>query len=452
MTEILRQKLSDSKAARWTVLFVVAFTMFCAYFITEVMSPLFDKLQTEFGWSATEYGIFNWSYGWLNVFLFMLFFGGMILDKLGVRITGVGACIAMIIGCSIKYYAISSTDLNTVVFGIMKMQVFIASIGFAIFAFGTEMAGITVTKAIVRWFKGREMALAMGMQVAIARIGTGLAVAIGIPMVNKFGDVSAPILFGLVGLCIGLIAFLVFCVMDKKLEKSIDPDSEEKEDPFEFKSVKNIISSKGFWLIALLCLLFYSAVFPFVKFVTSVIINKYNVAEENAGYIFLIYTLGTIILTPLFGGIYDKKGRGATIMMIGAALLIVVHLLFALPFLNVWWFAAILMLLLGIAFSLVPSAMWPSVPKIIPQNQLGTAYGLIFWVQNIGLSLVPFLIGWVLDTYCVVGNEGGKNLYNYSPPMLIFAFFGVVALFLAYLLKKEDKKKGYGLEMPNMKK
>lgn len=456
MTEFLQKKLSDSKAARWTVLFVVAFTMFCAYFITEVMSPLFDKLQTVFGWSGIEYGIFNWSYGWINVFLLGLFFGGMILDKLGVRITGIGACTLMIVGCSIKYYAISSTDLNTIVFGVMKMQVFIACIGFAIFAFGTEMAGITVTKAIVRWFKGNEMALAMGMQVAIARIGTGLAVAIGIPMVEKFGNVSAPILFGLVGLCIGLIAFLVFCVMDKKLDKSIDPANEEKEDPFKMADVKNIITNKGFWLIALLCLLFYSAVFPFVKFVTSVITNKYNVPAENAGYIFLIYSLGTIVLTPIFGGIYDKKGKGATIMMIGATLLIVVHLLFAMPFLNVWWFAAMLMLLLGIAFSLVPAAMWPSVPKIIPHNQLGTAYGLIFWVQNIGLSLVPLLIGWILDKYCIIGTKTTEqgtevSLYNYSVPMLIFASFGVVALVLAYMLKQEDKKKGYGLEKPNVK-
>ncbi len=457
MTEILRQKLSDSKAARWTVLCVVAFTMFCAYFITDVMSPLMDSLQKEFGWTGTEYGIFNWAYGWLNVFLFMLFFGGIILDKLGVRITGVGACLMMIIGCAIKYYAISTTGWTGSVFGIMKTQVFVACIGFAIFAFGTEMAGITVTKVIVRWFKGKEMALAMGLQVAIARLGTGLAVATTIPMKEYFQSLSMPILVGLFALCIGLIAFLIFCVMDKKLDASVDPLQQEAEEPFKVKDVKTIITNKGFWLIALLCLLFYSAVFPFVKFVTSVITNKYNVPENSAGYIFLIYSIGTILLTPFFGGIYDKKGKGATIMMVGAALLILVHILFSLPILNTWWFVSILMLLLGIAFSLVPSAMWPSVPKIIPENKLGTAYGLIFWVQNIGLSLVPLLIGWVLDTYCIVGTKEGVSgnqvpIYDYSTPMLIFAGFGILALIVAFLLKREDKKKGYGLELPNIKK
>lgn len=457
MTEILRQKLSDSKAARWTVLIVVAFTMFCAYFITDVMSPLMDRLQLEFGWTGKEYGYFNWAYGWLNVFLFMLFFGGMILDKLGTRLTGIGACSLMIIGCAIKYYAVSTTGWEGTFLGIMKTQVLVACVGFAIFALGTEMAGITVTKVIVRWFKGKEMALAMGLQVAIARLGTGLALATTLPMANYFQSLSMPILIGLLALCIGLIAFLVFCVMDKKLDKSIDPSQEEPEEPFKVKDIKIIITNKGFWLIATLCLFFYSAVFPFIKFVTSVITNKYNVPEETAGSIVLIYSIGTILLTPLFGGIYDKKGKGATIMMLGAALLIFVHALFSLPILNTWWFVSILMLLLGIAFSLVPSAMWPSVPKIIPENKLGTAYGLIFWVQNIGLSLVPLLIGWVLDSYCIIGEkvgEGGKvaPLYDYTLPMIIFTCFGILALIVAFMLKAEDRKKGYGLELPNIKK
>lgn len=454
MTDKLKKKLSDSPIARWTVLAVVSFTMFCGYFITDVMAPLMDMLKDELNWTATEYGIFNSAYGWLNVFLFMLIISGIILDKLGVRITGAGACILMIAGCGIKYYAISGS-FDGFVFGI-KMQVIVACIGFAIFALGIETAGITVTKVIVRWFKGKEMALAMGVQVAIARLGTGLAMASTIPLANHFKSLSAPILLGLVALCIGLIAYLVFCVMDTNLDKSIHELNEENEEPFRLNDIKDIITNKGFWLIALLCVLFYSAVFPFLKYATSLMINKYNVDPDWAGNIPAILPFGTILLTPLFGGIYDNKGKGATIMIIGAVMLIIIHFLFSLPLLNVWWFAAFLMVLLGIAFSLVPSAMWPSVPKIIPENKIGTAYALIFWVQNIGLSMVPLLIGWVLDKFCVTGSRVSATgadvaIYDYTLPMIIFTCFGILALFVSVLLKREDRKKGYGLEKPNIK-
>lgn len=453
MTEILRQKLSDSKAARWTVLCVVAFTMFCGYFITDVMAPLQDMLAKELGWDAGDYGFFTSAYGWFNVFLFMLIISGIILDKMGVRFTGLGACILMIIGCGLKYYAVSGLgSFEGTMFG-FKSQVMVAAIGFAIFGVGVETAGITVTKVIVRWFKGHEIALAMGLQVAVARIGTALALSAAIPLAKHFQHISAPVLFGVVLLCIGLIAYLVFCVMDRRLDASVADMDKEAEEPFRIKDIGSIISNKGFWLIALLCVLFYSAVFPFLKYATSLMINKYGLDPELAGNIPAILPFGTILLTPFFGGVYDKKGKGATIMVIGAAMLIGIHFLFSLPLLNVWWFATILMVLLGIAFSLVPSAMWPSVPKIIPENKLGSAYALIFWVQNIGLSMVPLLIGTILNKYCTLGtNPDGSPIYDYTLPMIIFTCFGILALIVAFLLKREDKKKGYGLELPNIKK
>lgn len=452
MTEILRQKLSDSKAARWTVLFIVAFTMFCAYYINDVMAPLMDMLGKEFQWTPGDFGTFNLSYGWLNVFLFMLIIAGIVLDKIGARITGIAACTLVIIGCAIQYYAVSSPDaFSGQILGI-KSQVFIACIGFAIFALGLESIGITVTKVIARWFKGHEMALAMGLQVAIARLGSALAISTTIPLVDYFNNISMPMLFGLVAMCIGLIFFLVFCVMDKKLDASVKDMDIEPEEPFKAKDILFIVKNKGFWLIALLCVLFYSAVFPFLKYATSLMINKFDVEPHLAGIIPAILPFGTIFLTPIFGGIYDKKGKGVTIMMIGASLLTIVHLLFSIPGINIWWIAAILMVLLGIAFSLVPSAMWPSVPKIIPQNKLGTAYGLIFWVQNWGLMGVPYLIGKVLEKYCIVGQRpDGTSIYDYTLPMIIFTCFGVLALFIGFLLKREDKKKGYGLEKPNVK-
>ncbi len=451
MTELIQKKLSDSKVARWTALAIVAFTMLCGYFLTDVMSPLKPMLEEQLAWTSTDFGFFTSAYGWFNVFFLMLIFGGMILDKMGVRFTGMMSCILMLVGCAIKYAAVAGyIGTEGEIFG-WKAQVALAAFGYAIFGMGVEIAGITVSKVIVKWFKGKEMALAMGLEMATARIGTMLAMAITVPFASYFQSVSAPVLLCLIMLCIGTISYMVYIVMDKKLEASMTGEEEENEEPFRFSDVALIIKNKGFWLIALLCVLFYSAVFPFIKYATDLMVNKYNVEQELAGYIPSLLPLGTLFLTPFFGNLYDRKGKGATIMMIGAVMLIGVHLLFALPILNVWWFATLIMIVLGIAFSLVPSAMWPSVPKIIPEKQLGTAYALIFWVQNWGLMGVPMLIGWVLDKYCKLDASTGGPAYDYTLPMVIFMCFGIVALFVAVLLKREDKKKGYGLELPNIK-
>lgn len=450
MTELIQKNLSDSKVARWTALAIVAFTMLCGYFLTDVMSPLKPMLEEELAWTSTDFGFFTSAYGWFNVFFLMLIFGGMILDKMGVRFTGMMSCILMLIGCAIKYAAVAGyigTEGEILGF---KSQVALAAFGYAIFGMGVEIAGITVSKVIVKWFKGKEMALAMGLEMATARIGTMLAMAVTVPFAKYFQSVSAPVLLCLIMLCIGTISYMVYIVMDKKLEASMEGEEEENEEPFRFSDVFLIIKNKGFWLIALLCVLFYSAVFPFIKYATDLMVNKYNVEQELAGFIPSLLPLGTLFLTPFFGNLYDRHGKGASIMLLGAVMLIGVHLLFALPILNVWWFATAIMIVLGIAFSLVPSAMWPSVPKIIPEKQLGTAYALIFWVQNWGLMGVPALIGWVLDKYCKLDTSNGGPAYDYTLPMVIFMCFGIVALFIAILLKREDKKKGYGLELPNI--
>lgn len=454
MTDRIKRALNESPVARWTALAIVSFTMLCGYFMTDVMAPLKPMLEAELAWSSTEYGIFTSAYGWFNVFLLMLIFGGIILDKMGVRFTGVMSCTLMLVGTTMKYAAVAGYIGGDAVILGLKSKILFAALGYAIFGVGVEIAGITVSKTIVKWFKGKEMALAMGLQMATARLGTMLALAVSLPLARYFEDVSAPLIMGVIMLCIGLIAFIVYTLMDVKLDTSRTNDAgeiEEQEEAFKLSDILSIIKNKGFWLIALLCVLFYSAVFPFLKYATDLMINKYHVNPELAGLIPSILPLGTLFLTPFFGNLYDRKGKGASIMMIGAALLIFVHLLFALPIFNEWWFASIIMIILGIAFSLVPSAMWPSVPKIIPERQLGTAYALIFWVQNWGLMGVPALIGWVLDKYCKVEGGVGRVAYDYTLPMIIFCSFGVIALGVAYLLKKEDAKKGYGLENPNIK-
>lgn len=455
MTETIKTTLRDSKAARWSALFIVSITMFAGYFLTDVMSPLKPMLESQFKWSSTEYGLFTSAYGWLNVFFVMLILGGIILDKMGMRFTGLMSAGVMVLGASIKYWAISHVfPEGAMIFG-YKTQVVIASIGFTIFGVGVEVAGITVSKIIVKWFKGYELALAMGLQVAIARIGTLMAMAAPVPLATYFDSISAPIALALILLVAGFISFFFYIAMDKKLDASaaISGDIVE-EDPFRFSDIGLIVKNKGFWLIAMLCVLFYSSVFPFLKYAADLMVNKYGLDPEVAGTIPSLLPLGTLVLTPLFGSIYDKKGKGATIMIIGSVLLILVHSVFSLPILNTWIMAVILVVLLGVALSLVPSAMWPSVSKIIPDKQLGTAFSLIFWIQNWGLMGVPLLIGWVLDRYCINGTviiDGNtKPTYDYTLPMMIFASFGILAVIVGYLLKFEDKKKDYGLEKPNI--
>jgi MFS family permease len=459
--EHITNTLRDSKAARWTALAVISFTMLCGYYLTDVMAPLKPLLEKELLWNSAEYGFFTSAYGWFNVFLLMLIFGGIILDKMGVRFTGKLATIVMVLGTAIKYWAISTHALDGHTLLGMKAQVVVAGLGFATFGVGVEVAGITVSKIIVKWFKGKEMALAMGLEMATARIGTTLAMATSIPIANALHGVSKPILVCLIMLCIGMISFFMYTFMDKKLEKSVADEATrtgvvDTEESFRVKDIWLILKNRGWWYIAILCVLFYSAVFPFLKYATDLMVNKFHVSEKFAGNIPALLPLGTILLTPLFGNLYDRKGKGASIMILGAVLLIFVHLMYSIPVLTSTPLAIALIMILGVGFSLVPSAMWPSVPKIIPEKQLGTAYGMIFLVQNIGLSLVPLLIGWILNKYCIIGTrlvDGVKvSNYNYTLPMIIFTSLGVLALIFAFLLKAEDKKKGYGLEMPNIKK
>lgn len=452
MTEQLKKKLNDSVVTRWGALAIVAFTMMAAYYVNDVMAPLKNMLESDLAWTSTEFGFFTGAYSFLNVFLLMLIWGGLILDRFGIRFTGKLAAILMVVGTGLEYYAITAlAGDESLIFG-YKTGVFVASAGYSIFGVGAEVAGITVSKIIAKWFRGKEMATAMGVQVALARIGSQAAYSVAIPLARNF-SIDTPLLIGFVLLVGGLIAFFAFSVMDKKLDKQVEASAEDGgEDKFSFKDVKHILTNPGFWLIALLCVLFYSCVFPFQKFASELMVGKYGIDENVAGSIVGLPALGALILTPVFGGLVDKRGKAASIMMLGAAMLICVHFIYAIPSIDNWLIAIGLMIILGIAFSLVPSAMWPSVAKIFPVNQLGTAYALIFFIQNIGLWGIPTLIGWVLDTYCVVGTSGNANEYDYTIPMCIFTGLAILSLFVAFLLKVVDKKKGYGLELPNIKK
>ncbi|MDE7305474.1 MAG: MFS transporter [Alistipes sp.] len=456
MTETIQRKLNDSAIVRWTALLLIASMMFFAYMFVDVMSPLKSLIESARGWDSATFGTYAASEYFLNVFVFFLIIAGIILDKMGIRFTGLLSAGLMVVGASIKFVGITDWFQATAFCawldswwvalpGSAKM----ASLGFMIFGCGCEMAGTTVSKAIAKWFQGKEMALAMGIEMAIARLGV-FAVMWLAPMISNRYDQSivAPVAFCTALLIIGMLCYTVFVFMDRKLDSQLIAAgelSEEKssDEEFHISDLGQIFSSKMFWLVALLCVLYYSAIFPFQRYAPNFLEVTLGVSPESAARLFSCFPILAMVLTPFLGALLDFRGKGATMLMVGAIIMICCHLSFAfvLPMFPSQWLAVLLVVTLGVSFSLVPAALWPSVPKIIDEKILGSAYCLIFWIQNIGLCLVPLLIGLVLDA------TGG-----YTAPMIIFSSFGVLAFIFSFYLKIEDRKKGYGLELPNIKK
>jgi nitrate/nitrite transporter NarK len=461
------QKLNDSPFARWTVLFIVATAMMMGYFVNDVMSPLetlleMPRSQGGLGWTPSDYGFFSGAGSFINVFLLMLFFSGLILDKMGIRFTGTLACSLMVIGTLIKLYAVT-TDFGTtdVTFFNTHLPASAAwaSFGFAIFGVGYEMTGITVSKAMVRWFTGHELALAMGLQLAMARFGTAAALSISAPIARHY-TLSTPLLVALAFLIIGLLAFLVFCVMDRRLDQHrtntdlhglqeesvrVSPsqsDAKKKSDADEFRwsDIGTTLRNPGFWLITLFCVLFYSAVSPFLKFSTKLMVMKYGVDPDVAGFFSSIAPFGTILMTPLFGLVYDRYGKGVTLVITGALMLTAVHFSFSLP-MHSSTVAIALMVILSVGYSLAPAALWPCVPKIIPLKCLGTAYSMIFFIQNFGRAIIPMFVG-----------KANETDPTYETSMLIFGFTALGAALTALVLWHVDRRQHYGLQLPNIRK
>ena len=539
MTQQIEKTLRDSAGVRWTALLLLALAMFCAYIFMDILSPIKDLMLTTRGWDSTAFGTMQGSETFLNVFVFFLIFAGIILDKMGVRFTAILSGAVMLVGALIKYYAISenfigsgvevwfTNNLNHIpVFEQLGVSPFyegmpasakVAACGFMIFGCGAEMAGITVSRGIVKWFKGREMALAMGSEMALARLGVATCMIFS-PFFAKFGgtiDVSRSVAFGVVLLCIALMMFVVYFFMDKKLDAQTG-EAEEKDDPFRIKDLGQILSSLGFWLVALLCVLYYSAIFPFQKYAvnmlqcnltfkgveegsfwasSSVTIVQYAIMlvvavtafmfnfmkrksmkylmltisvvalvvycymgymRQSAESIFAVFPLLAVGITPILGNYVDHKGKAASMLVLGSLLLILCHLTFAfvLPtfqgnLVGGVIVAYLTILVLGASFSLVPASLWPSVPKLVDAKIIGSAYALIFWIQNIGLWLFPLLIGKVLDKTNPGVTEATK--LNYTAPLVMLASLGLAALIIGLILKVVDKKKGLGLEEPNIK-
>lgn len=465
MTTEIRQALNDKVWARWLALFLIASMMFFAYMFVDVMSPLQALVEkAPLHWSASAFGNYAGAEYMLNVFGFLIV-AGIILDKMGVRFTGTLSASVMVVGAVIKLYAVSplfagsafDTWLNSWWID-MPGSAKLAAFGFMIFGCGCEMAGITVSKAIAKWFEGKEMALAMGFEMAIARLGVFAVLSLSPRLANWMGEnnssVVPPVAFCAALLAIGLLNYIIFTFMDARLDKqtgaakSADAPSEEE---FKLSDVGGLFKSKLFWIIALLCVLYYSAIFPFQRFGTNMLQCNLGISDVAAADILRWFPIGALILTPPLGFLLDKIGRGATMLIIGSILLIACHLVFALllPVYPSTTLALVTIIVLGVSFSLVPAALWPSVPKVMDARFLGSAYSLIFWVQNIGLFGVPILFGKILTA----SNEGVTDTmnYDYTNPMLMFAGFGIAALLFALWLKYLNGKHNYGLEAPNIK-
>ena len=464
MTEQIKMTLRDHAWARWLALVLVASMMFFAYMFVDVMSPLQSLVESELGWTPSAFGYYAGAEYILNVFGFLII-AGIILDKMGIRFTGVLSASVMFVGACIKLYAISDLFAGSALdtwlgswWTEMPGSAKLAALGFMIFGCGCEMAGITVSKTLAKWFEGHEMALAMGLEMALARVGVWAIFTISPRLSTWMGDatVVVPVAFCTVLLLIGLISYIVFTFMDTKLDhemaaEKLSRDAAGDDEEFKIGDVGKILSSKLFWVIAMLCVLYYSAIFPFQRYATNMLQCNLNMDAQQAADIFRWFPIGAACLTPFLGYYLDSRGRGASMLIAGAVLMIACHLTFALvlPQYPHTWIAFSAIIVLGISFSLVPAALWPSVPKIMEARYLGSAYSLIFWVQNIGLALFPILIGNVLQW----ANPGVTDpmKYNYTVPMLLFASLGGLALVFGIWLLALNRRHGYGLEEPNIK-
>ena len=447
--------MNDNPIARWGVLILVASMMFFAYMFVDVMSPLMSLVEGNLGWSSSTFGTYAASEFILNVCGFLLI-AGVILDKLGVRFSGILSAGLMVAGAAIKFIGISEWFQATAFaqwlgtwWVEMPASAKMASLGFMIFGCGCEMEGTNVSKILAKWFKGKEMALAMGLEMAIARLGVFAVMWIA-PIISRSfgGSLLAPVGFCGALLCIGLINFVIFGIMDKKFDKQLAEagmavSEGGSDEEFHLSDLGAIFKSKMFWIVALLCVLYYSAIFPFQRYATNFLELTLDISAEEGAQLFSCFPILAMVLTPFLGFFLDRVGKGASMLMIGSVIMTACHLCFAflLPIFPYKWLALLIIVILGVSFSLVPAALWPSVPKIIDEKILGSAYCLIFWVQNIGLCFVPKIIG------ALKMSTGG-----YLVPMIVFSSFGVLALLLSLVLKAEDIKKGYGLEKPNIEK
>ena len=440
----LKKTLSNNRWACWLVLACLVVPMFASYFFDDMfssISPLFKNPEhLELGWNSADYGFYASGYSFLCI-LGGLIIGGVLLDKYGVRRMGSAFVGMMVGGAGLVTYAITAgfepkTALN------------LAYVGCMLFGLGSEIAGVAVTRSIAKWFKGKHTALAMGLQLAIARLGTALALLIAPMLVNTklenhvytLSETAKPAFIGMAVLAVGLILWAAFVVMDARFDKeagTTDKVKTAEEDKFRFSDIWKILSNPRFLMIAILCVTFYCCVIRFKKFGSDILIPLFGVEMNISSLLLAMIPFFTIVFTPLFGAMVDKVGKATRWMIIGASMVLAAHLIITFAPQGQPIFAYIAIGLLGTGYSLVPSAMWPSVPKIVPEKNLGTAYSLIYWVQNLGMWSVPILVGNII-------NQGGTTHAGKVSAALnaeyIFILLGVIAVSVAVMLMRASRR------------
>ncbi len=444
-------KSATGKARRVAVLACLMVPMFASYFFDDMFSTLSQLFQhpecLELGWNSADYGFYAGGYSFLCV-CGGLVVCGVLLDIFGVRIIGSIFVGMMALGAGIVLAAIRSglppqTSLS------------IAYLGCMLFGLGSEIAGVAVTRSIAKWFKGGRVAFAMGAQVAVARLGTATAFILAPALVKQkaagevysLAETSLPAIVGLTLIMVGVLLWALFVAMDARYDRVngivTGRGKVKDEDKFKFSDIFKVLTNGRFILVALLCVFFYCCIISFKKFGTSIVIPRFGMNLDSAKWVISMIPFFTVVFTPLFGSLVDRFGKASTWMTIGAAMVLAAHLLLCFAPQGVPFWGYLSIAILGTGYSLVPSAMWPSVPRIVPEKNLGTAYSLLYWIQNIGMLLVPIAVGKIFDSY--------QGVQAATRAEYIFIFLGCVAVLTALLLKRSsamhpelgiDKKSG----------
>lgn len=448
----MANKLNDNPILRWGILLLVGFVLAVNYYFYDAFSSLKSLLTSELGFSNSDYGLFASFYSVPNTFLLMAVLGGVILDRLGIRPTGFMFIFSMTLGAFLTAYGASDV-YRAGGLGYEFMNSFLPNYspelkmmlaGRLLYGLGAETSIVVISKVLVKWFKGKDLALAFGIKVGFGRLGTLLALRMQPQLTNGGADLHPAIWFAAVLTGIGLLVFLVYMLIDLKLDKQTKLENKDMpkaaKEEFKLNDILSLLSNRGFLFIAILCVTFYSAAFPFMQYAPDFFLNKFGVSIEVSGEIASWLPAATAIFTPFFGFFIDRIGKSITVMIYGSIILFLVHISFALTTFSPY----VLMVFLGIAFSLVPAAMWPTMVNMVKEKQIGTAYGLMYSIQNLGLFVFPLLAGIILDAT----NKGNSGALDYTYTILMFAGLGLVGLLFAFLLLGYDKKSGKGINMP----
>ena len=452
----LIKNLRDNKWARWIVLACLVVPMFASYFFDDMFSSLSELFKNpeclELGWNMSDYGFYASGYSFLCIWGGLIICGAL-LDKFGVRLVGSIFVGMMVGGAALVTFAISAgfepgTSLN------------IAYAGCMLFGLGSEIAGVSVTRSIAKWFKGKNMSLAMGLQLAIARFGTATAILIAPKIVRQkavgeiytLAETNQPALIGLAVLAVGAILWAIFVAMDARFDKETgetDKVETAEEDKFHLSDIWKVLSNPRFLMIAILCVTFYCCVIRFKKFGVSILLPLFDVNLDIATVLLAMIPFFTILFTPLFGALVDKVGKATTWMVVGAGLVLASHLIITFAPQGVAMYAYISIALLGIGYSLVPSAMWPSVPKIVPEKNLGTAYSLIYWVQNLGMWAVPIYVGKIFTNTITEAGNKAQEISAAIKAEYVFILLGIIAIGVAIMLLQSSRRNPeLGLDSP----